>query len=258
MHSTADCGPSAHTIWVDPTVIKDITDIHRANTHCSPDAASMWYTHTDPHKQSRTQSHTTVQPHHARSSKQTRGSPKIYPSAYSPITPHCSEHTEHQLLPGLNLAVKTVTQSVTKLVPVEHPNEYTYSHCLHCCHGNLVDTPSALCPHRGSLSCLNGRHSNSECMSVWLQIRITHDPEQCHLWWQEIQLLQWFWSSCTLPIASSNVIKRGLLHWRSQEKGWVLWFQRVKDRYVLMTFRSEWSDLLQGEDEARIETLVII
>ena len=32
------------------------------------------------------------------------------------------------------------------------------------------------------------------------------------------------------------------------EKGWVLWFQRVKDRFVLPTFRSEYSDLLQGED----------
>ena len=28
-------------------------------------------------------------------------------------------------------------------------------------------------------------------------------------------------------------IKRGLLHLRSHEKGWVLWFQRVKDRFVL-------------------------
>ena len=177
MHSTADCGPSVHTIWVDPTVIKDITDIHRANTHCSPGTASMWYTHTDPHKQSRTQSHTTVQPHHARSSKQNRRSPKIYPSAYSPITPHCSEHTDCQLLPVLNLAVKTVTQSVTELVSVEHPNEYTYTHCLHCCHGNCVDTTSSLCPHRGSLSCLNGRHSNSECMSVWLPIKQHACPE---------------------------------------------------------------------------------
>ena len=32
------------------------------------------------------------------------------------------------------------------------------------------------------------------------------------------------------------------------EKGWVLWFQHVKDRFVLPTFRSEYSDLLQGED----------
>ena len=32
------------------------------------------------------------------------------------------------------------------------------------------------------------------------------------------------------------------------EKGWVLWFQRVKDRFVLPTFQSEYSDLLQGED----------
>ena len=33
------------------------------------------------------------------------------------------------------------------------------------------------------------------------------------------------------------------------EKGWVLGFQRVKDRFVLPTFRSEYSDLLQGEDD---------
>ena len=39
-------------------------------------------------------------------------------------------------------------------------------------------------------------------------------------------------------------IKRGLLHWRSHEKGWVLWFQRVKERFVLPTFRSEYSVLL--------------
>ena len=36
-------------------------------------------------------------------------------------------------------------------------------------------------------------------------------------------------------------IKRRLLYWRSHEKGWVLWFQRVKDRLVLPTFRSEYS-----------------
>ena len=38
-------------------------------------------------------------------------------------------------------------------------------------------------------------------------------------------------------------------------KGWVLWFQRVKDRFVLPTFWSEYSDLLQGEDEARMKHL---
>ena len=31
------------------------------------------------------------------------------------------------------------------------------------------------------------------------------------------------------------------------ENGWVLWFQRVKDRFVLLTFWSEYSDLFQGE-----------
>ena len=38
-------------------------------------------------------------------------------------------------------------------------------------------------------------------------------------------------------------------------KGWVLWFQRVKDRFVLPTFRSECSGLLQGEDEANVRHL---
>ena len=31
------------------------------------------------------------------------------------------------------------------------------------------------------------------------------------------------------------------------EKGWVLWFQCVKDRFVLPTFWSEYSDLLQDK-----------
>ena len=45
-------------------------------------------------------------------------------------------------------------------------------------------------------------------------------------------------------------MKRGRLHWRSHEKGWVLSFQHVKDRFVLPTFWSECTDLLQGKDEA--------
>ena len=49
-------------------------------------------------------------------------------------------------------------------------------------------------------------------------------------------------------------IKRGLLHWCSHEKGWVLWFQRVKDRFVLLTFWSEYSDLLQGEEGQSTQT----
>ena len=51
--------------------------------------------------------------------------------------------------------------------------------------------------------------------------------------------------------------KRGLLHWRSHEKGWVFRFQRVKDRFVLPTFQSECSDLLQGEDEASLKCLIL-
>ena len=46
-------------------------------------------------------------------------------------------------------------------------------------------------------------------------------------------------------------IKRGLLRWRSHEKGWVLWFQRGKTGLSLPTFRSEYSDLLQGEDRPK-------
>ena len=46
----------------------------------------------------------------------------------------------------------------------------------------------------------------------------------------------------TMYGASSNIC--------SIEKGWVLCFQRVKDRFVLPTFRSEYSDLLQGEEVA--------
>ena len=42
-------------------------------------------------------------------------------------------------------------------------------------------------------------------------------------------------------------IKRGLLRWRSHEKGWVLGFQRVKDRFVLPTFWSEYSDQNVGK-----------
>ena len=45
----------------------------------------------------------------------------------------------------------------------------------------------------------------------------------------------------------SSVLKRGFLHWCIHEKSWVLWFQRLKDRFVLPTFRSKYSDLLQGE-----------
>ena len=43
-------------------------------------------------------------------------------------------------------------------------------------------------------------------------------------------------------ICHYNKLKRGLLRWRSNEKGWVLWFQRVKDRFdkpVFHTLESE-------------------
>ena len=33
-----------------------------------------------------------------------------------------------------------------------------------------------------------------------------------------------------------------------QEKGWDLWFQRVKDRFVLPTFRSEYSQYSEYSD----------
>ena len=61
--------------------------------------------------------------------------------------------------------------------------------------------------------------------------------------------------SSLYTLAERMVIKCGLLHWRSHEKGWVLLFQRVKDRFVLPTFRSECSDLLQGEDETTMRHL---
>ena len=41
----------------------------------------------------------------------------------------------------------------------------------------------------------------------------------------------------------SQSVRRGLLHWRSHEKSWVLWFQHVKDGFVLPMFRSEYSDI---------------
>ena len=49
-----------------------------------------------------------------------------------------------------------------------------------------------------------------------------------------------------------NLIKRGLLHWRSHEKGWVLWFQRVKDRQdkpVFHTLEPENPTFLTPESE---------
>ena len=59
----------------------------------------------------------------------------------------------------------------------------------------------------------------------------------------------------SLHATSYALIKCGLLHWRSHEKGWVLLFQHLKDRFVLLTFRSEYSDLFLGEDEARMKHL---
>ena len=45
---------------------------------------------------------------------------------------------------------------------------------------------------------------------------------------------------CNYGNKKHGIIKQGLLRWRSHEEGLVLWFQGVKDRFVLSTFRSEY------------------
>ena len=50
------------------------------------------------------------------------------------------------------------------------------------------------------------------------------------------------------PINYVLYIHMYLTESKNHEKGWVLWFQRVKDRFVLPTFRSEYSDLLRPEE----------
>ena len=59
------------------------------------------------------------------------------------------------------------------------------------------------------------------------------------------------------PLYGTCFFKRGILHWRSFEKDWVLWFQHVKDKFVLPTLWSEYSDL-QGEDEARMKHYIAL
>ena len=66
---------------------------------------------------------------------------------------------------------------------------------------------------------------------------IVQDPFSiCHVFFNN-------WATTAMLI----YFKRGLLHWRSHEKGWVLWFQHVKDRFVLPTFQSEYSDRNVGK-----------
>ena len=54
--------------------------------------------------------------------------------------------------------------------------------------------------------------------------------------------------SDTCPIDLSTIQDKDLCLTDTGEKGWVIWFQCVKDRFVLPTFWSKYSDLLQGED----------
>ena len=108
------------------------------------------------------------------------GNPKSYPSASSPVTPHCSECPEHQVLPGLYLAEKMVTQLAREFAPVhqqhtqvvDEPNQL---HALICPLCNLVAmatwllaTTHALCPHRQSVRAQIVDTTNGRCMPTRL------------------------------------------------------------------------------------------